>query len=653
MFNHKAPVAVVAATPTPVVIVQPAIPTGTPEGTVTLPPLPSATVGSTGTSGHIPGDLTLTNLDQTQVNVNDPLVMAERLQGLSNIARTVPAPAVEPQVGNVQKFWVSNQDSNTFFQIDATLRYAGQHLYFWIENGVPYDPAAVKALVDAFDNQIYPTDRTFFGSEWTPGVDDDPHLYALYARHLGSVVAGYFSSQDEYPQQVFSNSNEHEMFELNADTTTLSDPYIYGVMAHEFQHMIHWNLDRNEDNWLNEGFSVLAQFINNYPVGGFDTSYISNPDTQLNDWSLDQTANAPHYGAAFLYLDYLLSRFGSDVTHAIVNSPLHGLDSIDAVLAGQGITDPLTGQVVTADSLFGDWAVANYLQDPQVGDGRYAYQNYPKAPKAHDTITRKTCPFSDLTGQVHQFGVDYIDITCQGQFTLNFSGDTTVALVPTQPYSGSYDLWSNRGDQSDMTLTHSFDFSGVSGSLVLKYHTWYDIEDGYDFVYLEASTDGNHWKVLNTPNCSLDNASGNNYGCGYTGSSGKWISQSVDLSAYAGKKVDLRFEYLTDAALNGTGFLLDDIGIDQINYFSNFEQDTGGWQADGFVRVDNTLPQTFQVSLILNGKVTHVEQISLNPDQSASIPLDLGGDVTNAVLVVSGTTRVTRQEASYSISVTP
>ena len=577
--------------------------------------------------------------------------MAERLQGLSNIARTLPAPAVAPQVGDVQKFWVSNQDTNRFFQVDATLRYAGDHLYFWIENGVSYDPAAVKALVDAFDTQIYPTDRTFFGSEWTPGVDDDPHLYALYAHNLGSVLAGYFSSQDEYPPQVFKYSNAHEMFDLNADTVTLSDPYIYGVMAHEFQHMIHWNLDRNEDNWLNEGFSVLAQFINNYPVGGFDTSYVSNPDTQLNDWSLVQSANAPHYGAAFLYLDYLLSRFGSAVTHAIVNSPLHGLDSIDAVLADQGIKDSATGKQVTADSLFADWAVANYLQNPQIDDGRYAYQNFPKAPRTHDTLSRKSCPFSNLDEQVHQYGVDYIDITCQGQYILHFKGDSSVPLLPARPYSGSYDFWSNRGDQSDMTLTHTFDFTNTSGPINMSYHTWYDLEDGYDFVYLEVSTDGQHWKILRTPDCTSDNSSGNNYGCGYTGTSSGWISQSVSLSAYAGQKVDVRFEYLSDAALNGTGLLLDDIRITKIDYFTDFESGSGGWQADGFARVDNILPQTFRVSLILEGKTTTVQQIVLNADQSASISLDIGGDVTNAVLVVSGTSRFTRQEAGYTISV--
>ena len=395
-------------------------PTQTPGVTVTVPGLPVTQATSTPLTAI--AETNLVSLENTKVNINDPIIIAERLQGLDNIPRTVPTPAAFPQLGDVQRFWASNQDNNKFFQVDATLRYVGLHLYFWIENGVQYDPAAVQALVDAFDTKIYPTDRAFFGSEWSPGVDNDPRLYLLYARNLGGVVAGYFSSVDEYPPQVFKYSNAHEMFDINADTVLLSDSSVYSIMAHEFQHMIHWNQDRSEDLWLNEGFSVLAQFLNGYSLTGYDTSYIAHPDTQLDDWSLDQGANAPHYGAAFMYLDYLLSRYGSPVTQAVVSSPLHGLASVDSVLAALNVKDTLTGQVETADNLFADWAIANYLQDPQVGDGRYSYVNFPKAPQTHDTLTEKSCPFSTQPEQVHQYGVVYIDITCQGQYTLAFNG---------------------------------------------------------------------------------------------------------------------------------------------------------------------------------------------------------------------------------------
>ncbi len=64
--------------------------------------------------------------------------------------------------------------------------------------------------------KTYPTNREFFGSEWKPGVDSDPRLHILHARGLGENIAGYYSSADEYSQQVNQYSNEREMFYISA-----------------------------------------------------------------------------------------------------------------------------------------------------------------------------------------------------------------------------------------------------------------------------------------------------------------------------------------------------------------------------------------------------------------------------------------------------
>ncbi len=202
-------------------------------------------------------------------------------------------------------------------------------------------------------------------------------------------------------------------------------------------------------------------------------------------------------------------------------------------------------------------------------------------------------------------------------------------------------------------MTHTFDFSQVSGPLSMTYWTWYDLEKDYDFAYLEASVDGQTWKLLKTPSCTTKNLSGNNYGCGYNAASQIWLNETVDLSQYAGKKVQLRFEYITDAAVNGEGLLLDDISIPAINYSTDFEKDDGGWQAKGFVRIQDTLPQTFSLSLIEQGKTTVIKTLQAKSDQTLSIPIQLGGDVNDDVLVVSGTTRFTRQQANYQFRLTP
>jgi len=594
---------------------------------------------------------TLETLETMIVPENDPNQLVCQLKGTCNIPATMPPPATPPAVGGKQKFWVANVDTNENFQVDATLQYVTPHVYFWVQDGVSYNETELKKLADTFESKIYPTDRQFFGSEWTPGIDGDPHIYILYARGLGNSIAGYFSSADEVSPLAHPYSNAHEMFDFNADNTNLGDNFTYGVLAHEFQHMIHYAQDRNETSWINEGFSEVAAFLNGYDVGGFDYAYLSNPDLQLNDWPNDHNSTPPHYGASFLYLTYFLDRFGEDTTKAVIKDAANGFDGIDNALKQTNVTDPVTQKPVTADDVFMDWAATNYLLDGNVGDGRYIYHNYSAPSPVSATESISSCPQSPLSRDVHQYGVDYIEITCSGAHTLHFEGSTIANLLPVGASSGKYAFWSNKGDESEMTLTHDFDFTNITSPINFTYQTWYDLEDGYDFLYLEASTDGQHWDIIKTPSGTDKNPSGNSYGWGYTGKSNDWIQENVDLSQYAGKKIQLRFHYVTDAAVNGEGFLLDDVKIDALNYQSDFETDDGGWQAAGFARVENVLPQTYGLSLITKGNNgTTVTPVQLNPDQTADISLSLqNGEI--ATLIVTGTTRFTRQPAAYSIEI--
>ncbi len=611
----------------------------TPTIVVTRPPVETLPTG------------TLQLLEQTIVPINNLPDLSCRLEGKCNISLTLKPPAAPRQVGEQQAFWVTNMDTNANFQVTATLRYVTDHTYFWIQDDVRYDASELKALAEAFETKIYPTNREFFGSEWTPGVDGDPHIYILLARGLGDSIAGYFSSADAYHPLVHEYSNAHEMFVLSADNVALGEEFTYGVLAHEFQHMIHWYLDRNETSWLNEGFSEMAAFLNGYNVGGFDWAYISDPDLQLNDWPNDQNATTPHYGAGFLFTTYFLDRFGEQATQALAANPQNGLESVDETLAEINATDGLTGQLVTADDFFMDWIIVNYLQDGSLADGRYTYHNYPAAPQVSKTENNTTCPLAPAGRTVRQYGVDYIRITCTGNYTLHFEGATSTRLLPADSYSGSYAFWSNKGDESDMTLTRQFDFSAVSAPLTFTYWTWYDLEEDYDYLYLEASTDGQRWDILITPSGTAEDPSGNSYGWGYNGLSGGWKQETIDLSRFAGQKVYLRFEYVTDAAVNGEGLLLDDLAIPAIGYATDFEADDGGWQAAGFVRVQNILPQTFRLAWIVKGaNGTTVAMIPVNPDQTADIPLQLARG-EEAILVVSGTTRFTRELAVYQIEI--
>jgi len=248
---------------------------------------------------------------------------------------------------------------------------------------------------------------------------------------------------------------------------------------------------------------------------------------------------------------------------------------------------------------------------------------------------------------VRQYGTDYLSIECDGSYTFSFEGQPSVKVVPQDPHSGKYAYWSNKGDNSDMWLQQNFDLTNVSGPISFSYWTWYQIEKDYDYLYLLASTDGQDWENLAPPSCTTFDPSGNSYGCAYNDEPDGWIQEEVDLSKYAGQKVTLRFEYVTDEAVNAEGFMLDDVAINAINYSSDFESDTGGWEAGGFVRIQNILPQTYRLSIIRKGSSTTVEQVEVLPGQSYSTQLEIGGDVEKVIVVISGTARFTRQPATY------
>lgn len=595
----------------------------------------------------IPTD-TLETLETTIVPVNDPRDLACRLQGKCGIPETLPSGPFKE--GEKKKFWVTNTDSAESFQVDASLVYVTDVAYFWVEDGVKFDMDEAKALVDDFSTKMYSTNREFFGSEWSPGVDEDPHIYLLYARGIGSSVAGYFSSPDSFHPDAAEYSNAHEMFVFNADNSPLNDTYTYGVLAHEFQHMIHFNQDRNESSWVNEGFAELAVLLNGYYVSFADDEYAFDTDIQLTDWGSDPGTNGPHYGSSFLFMTYFLDRFGEEATKTLVKDQQNSMDSVENVLQSINAVDALTGKPISADDVFLDWAITNYVLDGSVGDGRYVYGNYSDAPQAEITESFSDCP-TEFKSTVKQYGVDYLKFSCNGQFTLRFEGATQTGLLPVNAYSGRLAFWSNKGDESDMTLTREFDFSSASGPLTLEYQTWYDLEEDYDYVFVEISADGGKtWKILTTPSGTDEDPSGNSYGWGYNAQSNGWIKESVDLSDYAGQKVQVRFEYVTDAAVNGEGLMLDDIAIPEIEYFTDFETDDGGWQAAGFARVENILPQTFRLALISKGSQTAIQIIEVAADQTAEITLDFDS-ADEIILVVSGTTRFTREPGSYSIVV--
>ena len=540
-------------------------------------------------------------------------------------------------------------DTEEQFDLYATLKYKTRHVYMWVEEGVRVDQEALESAADLFEEQSYVTNRAFFGSEWIPGVDNDPHLSILHATNLGGSVAGYYSSADEFVSAVRDDSNEMEMFYINIENVRVDSDFYNGVLAHEFQHMIHWYNDRNEETWLNEGFSELASFLNGFDVGGSDYLFSVAPDTQLNSWPSGPGAAGANYGAAYLFTSYFLDRFGSDATRALVAHPENSFASVDDVLRSEGTASRY-------EDLFADWIVANLIDDPTIADGRYGYNDIdPPTFDLSKTYRVRDYPVSE-TDTVRQHATDYIEVEGSSPLDLRFTGSTQVGLVNTKAHSGRYFWWSNRGDDSDMALTRSFDLSDVDRA-TLSYWTWYDIESDWDYVYVEVSTDdGTTWEILGTPSGVGTNPNGNSFGWAYTGASGggdspKWIEEEVDLSDYAGRQIHIRFEYITDDAVNRPGFVLDDVAIPEIGYFDDFESGEGEWEPAGFIRHGNVLPQRWLVQMILFGREATVERLELDGDQTGTFVVPLDGATDRAIITISGLAPVTTEPARYQYEI--
>lgn len=592
---------------------------------------------------------TLSALKNAEIPSADLIYLAERYEGKTGIPLQLTDEPIAYRLGDRLVFFKLNVDTNATERVTAVLRYASEKVYFWVEDGLKVNSSEVNRLLTEFETRIYPTNQEFFGREWIPGVDNDPHLYILYASEMGSNLAGYTASTDTVVPQAHEYSNAHEMFYINSDVQTLSDPYTLSVMAHEFQHLIHGYHDPNEDLWMNEGFSELATLLNGYDAGGFDNIFAFNTDIQLNDWSMTPSVNNSHYGASFLFVTYLLERFGEDFTKALVADKLGGFSSIDHVLSVYDHTDEETGESLTADDVFVDWTITNFMNDENFADGRYVYKIYREAPNVTATETLVDCSNVTHKREVHQYGTDYILLACaQDGFELQFSGAPTVTVLPVTTAAGHF-MWSNRADASVTRLSREFDFTNVTGPITMEYNIWYDLESDYDFLYLIASQGDQSGRILRTPSCSLSDTTGNSYGCGYNGSSYGWTTEQVDLSEFAGRKVTLSFEYVTDEAVTGEGFIIDNIRIAETGYQADFEEDSGGWKGDGFVRINNILPQSFLVSIIDTYNNVVIGKYALDNGEILQVQLDALPQGYDYILVVSGASRYTRQQADYQV----
>jgi immune inhibitor A len=163
--------------------------------------------------------------------------------------------------------------------------------------------------------------------------------------------------------------------------------------------------------------------------------------------------------------------------------------------------------------------------------------------------------------------------------------EKTVTTEVHPPAQGEAQWWSGSGNDLNNTLTRTVDLSGA-GSATLDLTGWWSIEEGYDYLYAEASTDGGtSWTPLDgtadgepIPRDGADRPA-------LTGEVEAQAALSYPLDAYAGQSVELRFRYATDGSTAQKGFTADEISVTadgEVVFADDAESGEGDWTAEGF-----------------------------------------------------------------------
>ena len=164
------------------------------------------------------------------------------------------------------------------------------------------------------------------------------------------------------------------------------------------------------------------------------------------------------------------------------------------------------------------------------------------------------------------------------------------------PFAGTKQFYSGNQDDLDTTLGHDIDLTGkTSGSVTVKGR--YAIEQDYDYLYFEASTDGGaNWTRLNgTVGGAAFPVDGSGFPALTGTSAGAWTDIAVPLDAYAGKAIKFRLHYVTDGGVSEGGFFGDDLTISAggATVLADGAEGTSTWTANGWTIVGSSTTAKF------------------------------------------------------------
>jgi hypothetical protein len=229
-----------------------------------------------------------------------------------------------------------------------TLVYTGTNCRAYVGSGETVSQPQVEALADTFDAAIYPTATSWFHPDSPPTMID----LKIYDFGDGSGgAAGYF---------IRSFSTRNELY-VDSQDLSIADE----IVAHEFEHLLHYDLDMDEEVWLDEGLADLSIRVSlgtdKPALQGHIESYEQSPTNDLLDWG-DEIAD---YGAVYAFIAYLADHYGgqsfiSDLASDLRNS----VSSVNFQLSDKGFSDRF---MQVHNKVKG----ANIADDPSYGGGIY------------------------------------------------------------------------------------------------------------------------------------------------------------------------------------------------------------------------------------------------------------------------------------------
>ena len=489
--------------------------------------------------------------------------------------------------------------------------------------------AQLTYLMNEFDNTIYPIMTTTFGTPTQRPADEDK-IYILimnircesyYNSGVNVYVAGYFSWGED--SQYDKNMIHIDSFDwANRIGPGVARPYLYeGTFAHEFEHLIHNDIDAGEESWIDEGCADFAQYVCGY---GHDAGHIAyyllyHPWTSLTFFG----GGLESYGASYLFILYLYEHFGGiPFIVDLVYNPLHSIDGVVDTLQDHGYT-------ISFEQLFHNWAIANYIDDTSIGNGEYGYYTL-------DIPSRDTWGYSIQyglwnwwigfefwrgfgyqaswwPGMPQPYTAHYWEYAFTPTADVNFlyGGD---AISGVAAHSGSYHWYGGMGNWVWRKLSQSF--LSIPAGAKLKFWTSYDIEHDWDYAYVEVhDITAGTWTTLpgvyttttlpheqDNPNVPAGREPKDYFHAGtwnaLTGNSGGYYQEIMDLAPFAGHDIELNFVYWTDGAANGMGIFIDDIEITGLGFFDDVEAGADGWTPGGWIRTTGLFANNWQGSVI-------------------------------------------------------